>query len=159
MSNLWINALPVHCVLRALLIAALLGMTRHADGMIFDEKKSKYVLEGETVITYSVVIPEGKSLIIKPGARVIFDGYYSFTVKGLIIAEGTEDSPILFSALDRPSGSREPPQVPRADPGQLRHLPRCLRQPARLALLHRSRRPDPDAEAAGQCERRCAGGR
>lgn len=81
-----------------------------ADALTFDQKKSKYTLDSETVITYSVALPEGTSLIIKPGVRVLFDGYYGLTVRGLIIAEGTEDKPIIFTALDRPSGSQEPPQ-------------------------------------------------
>lgn len=82
----------------------------HVSALTFNPKQNKYVLESETVITYSVIISEGKTLVVKPGVRVLFDGYHSLTIKGLIIAEGTEDKPIIFTAVDRPSGSNEPPQ-------------------------------------------------
>jgi parallel beta-helix repeat protein len=82
----------------------------HVSALTFNPKQNRYVLESETIITYSIVIPEGKTLVIKPGVRVLFDGYYSLTIRGLIIAEGTDDKPIIFTAVDRPSGSTEPPQ-------------------------------------------------
>lgn len=95
--------------------------------LTFDAKKNRYVVDSELVITYSVVIPQGKTLIIKPGVKVIIDGYHSLTVRGLILAEGTTDMPIIFTALDRKTGSREPPEwkgieiVGKKANGQFRH--------------------------------------
>jgi parallel beta-helix repeat protein len=83
---------------------------QHVSALTFDQKKNRYVLDSETIITYSIIIPEGKTLVVKPGVRVLFDGYYSLTIKGLIIAEGTDDKPVIFSAVDRSPGSSEPPQ-------------------------------------------------
>jgi parallel beta-helix repeat protein len=94
----------------AVTIGLYLASGDPAFALTFDQKKNKYLLDDETVITYSVVIAEGKTLVVKPGVRVLFDGYYSLTVKGLIIAEGTSDKPIIFTAVDRPSGSIDDPQ-------------------------------------------------
>jgi parallel beta-helix repeat protein len=109
----------------SLLVVCVLVMS--ARPLTFDEKKSRYVVDSELVIAYSIVIPQGKTLIIKPGVKVIIDGYHSLTVRGLIIAEGTPDMPIIFTALDRKSGSREPPEwkgieiVGKKASGQFRH--------------------------------------
>jgi len=92
----------------ALVVLAILATASH--GLTFREGKQKYLVDTSIVISYSVVIPEGVTVIIKPGVRVLFDGYYSFSVHGLIIAEGTADRPIVFSAVDRPTGSQELPQ-------------------------------------------------
>jgi parallel beta-helix repeat protein len=99
---------PFRCRLTLLLITFVAAVS--ASALTFNEKKSRYVLDSNLVVTYGIVIPVGKTLIIKPGVKVLFDGYHSLTVLGLIIAEGTAEKPIIFTAIDRPSGSREPPQ-------------------------------------------------
>ncbi|MBN1128057.1 MAG: right-handed parallel beta-helix repeat-containing protein [Chitinispirillaceae bacterium] len=109
MLNLSINPAAVFRRHLPLLLLSLAGVI-NASGLTFNEKKQRYVLDSSIIVTYSVVIPSGKTLIIKPGVTVQFDGYRSFAVLGLIIAEGTADKPIIFTALDRPRGSREPPQ-------------------------------------------------
>jgi parallel beta-helix repeat protein len=70
---------------------------------------SKIIFSADTVIAASVTIPEGTTCIIKPGVRIFIEGYQSITVRGLIIAEGTRNKPIIFTSVDRPTGSREPP--------------------------------------------------
>jgi len=47
-----------------------------------------------------ITIPLGNSLTIEPGVQVIFQGYYSMTVNGNLIAQGGEDenSKIIFTA-------------------------------------------------------------
>jgi parallel beta-helix repeat protein len=109
MSNWW-NKAHARLAIRVVSIIGMLAGLFQTYGLSFDEKKNKFLLDTDAVITYNVLLPEGKSLVIKPGVRVIFDGYHSLTVRGLIIAEGTEDRPIIFTALDRPSGSQEPPE-------------------------------------------------
>ena len=69
----------------------------------------KVVFSADTVISASIDIPPGVTCIIKPGVKLLFEGYISFTVRGLIIAEGTREKPIVFSAVDRPTGSRDRP--------------------------------------------------
>jgi parallel beta-helix repeat protein len=71
--------------------------------------ETKIVFSSDTVISSNLDIPVGTTCIIKPGTRLLFEGYVTFSVRGLIIAEGTIAKPIVFSAVDRPSGSRERP--------------------------------------------------
>ncbi|MBN1181534.1 MAG: right-handed parallel beta-helix repeat-containing protein [Bacteroidales bacterium] len=53
--------------------------------------------ETDTVIvTCNIVVREGKTLTIKKGTVVAFNGYYNIEVIGSLIAEGTENDSILF---------------------------------------------------------------
>ena len=54
-------------------------------------------------VTCNVVIEAGDVLTIQPGARIFFDGPYGIEVRGDIDAQGTVNSPILFT-----SGQEEP---------------------------------------------------
>jgi parallel beta-helix repeat protein len=105
-----IDRISLHTAAIVMAIGLFFASVHNVSALTFDQKKSKYVLESETVITYSVVISEDKTLVVKPGVRVLFDGYHALIIKGLIIAEGTDEKPIIFTAIDRPSGSNEPPQ-------------------------------------------------
>jgi parallel beta-helix repeat protein len=67
------------------------------------------VFSSDTVITTDIEIPAGVTCHIKPGTRLLFEGNRTFTVRGLIIAEGTARKPIIFSGVDRPTGSRDQP--------------------------------------------------
>ncbi|MCX6639615.1 MAG: right-handed parallel beta-helix repeat-containing protein [bacterium] len=55
---------------------------------------SPYLIEGE------ITVPTGQRLIIDPGVAVIFMDYYKFIVKGQLIAVGTVEDSISFSAID-----------------------------------------------------------
>lgn len=63
----------------------------------------------DTVISNDIEIPFGSSIVISPGVKIQFDGYRTVVIKGLIIAQGTGDAPILFTSVDRVRGSREKP--------------------------------------------------
>lgn len=87
----------------------------------------KTVISSDTIFSSDVEIPEGTVWNIKPGTRLLFEGYRTFCVRGLVIAEGIMEKPIVFSALDRPTGSQDRPgwkgiEVigPKAN-GQFRH--------------------------------------
>jgi hypothetical protein len=67
------------------------------------------VFASDTVISSNIEIPVGATCIIKPGVRMLFEGYRTFIVRGCIIADGTAREPIVFTAVDRPTGSREKP--------------------------------------------------
>ena len=89
--------------------------------------ETQIVFPSDTVITGNVDIPAGTTCIIKPGSRLLFEGYVGFTVRGLLIAEGTSTKPIIFSAVDRPTGSRDEPAwrgveiIGKEANGQFRH--------------------------------------
>lgn len=51
-------------------------------------------------ITNNLVIPEGETLTLAPGTVVLFDGPWFIEVKGKIVAEGTENQPIVFKPSD-----------------------------------------------------------
>jgi hypothetical protein len=57
-----------------------------------------YLVEGE------IIIENGDSLKIEPGVRVEFQGRFKFIVQGQIIAVGTEDENIVFTAANTSAG-------------------------------------------------------
>jgi len=57
----------------------------------WDAAGSPYRIEGD------ITIPAGQTLIIEPGVEVSFQSWYSLTVNGIIIADGTSNEPILFT--------------------------------------------------------------
>jgi S-formylglutathione hydrolase FrmB len=59
---------------------------------------SPYHINGE------ITIPDSQTLIIEPGVEVIFTGHYKFNVQGRILAIGTEQDSIIFTADDHSAG-------------------------------------------------------
>jgi parallel beta-helix repeat protein len=49
-------------------------------------------------ITASSTVPAGSSLIVEPGVEVCFDGFYTLTIEGTLIAESTPDNFIVFNS-------------------------------------------------------------
>jgi parallel beta-helix repeat protein len=49
-------------------------------------------------ISGDVVIPDGQTLIIDPGVEINFKGHYRFDIEGRLLAEGTSDAMITFTA-------------------------------------------------------------
>lgn len=58
---------------------------------------------GPYIVVGNVVIPEGITLTIEPGVRVQFDGARWMRVHGALVAEGTPDARIVFTANVQPS--------------------------------------------------------
>ncbi len=56
----------------------------------WDASGSPYLIDGD------ITIPAGATLTIEPGVDVLFQSWYSLTVNGTLIADGTESAPILF---------------------------------------------------------------
>ena len=56
------------------------------------KQNSPYYIQGE------IIIPEGKKLIIEPGVKVIFTGQYKFEIYGTLIAIGSPQDSIIFTA-------------------------------------------------------------
>jgi parallel beta-helix repeat protein len=86
-------------VLLAIICAALPGFAG----------ETKIAFIADTVLIADVDIPQGVTCTIKPGITIQFDGYVTFTVHGLLIAEGTKAKPIVFSSVKRPETLREDP--------------------------------------------------
>jgi len=59
---------------------------------------SPYHINGE------ITIPDGQTLTIEPGVEVVFTGHYKFNVQGRILAIGTEQDSIIFTADDHSAG-------------------------------------------------------
>lgn len=47
-----------------------------------------------------ILVPNNQSLLINPGVKVIFDGYYTFRIEGQIQANGLENDSISFYVSD-----------------------------------------------------------
>ncbi len=48
-------------------------------------------------VTGDVIINAGDSLIIQPGAKVVFQGTYNFFIKGNMFSLGSSASPVIFT--------------------------------------------------------------
>lgn len=63
----------------------------------------------DTVLDASIEIPKNATCVIKAGVELRFSGYFRFVIRGLLIAEGTRQKPILISGVGRTHGSTEKP--------------------------------------------------
>jgi len=59
---------------------------------------SPYLIEGE------ILVPDGYTLMIQPGVEANFQGHYKLTVEGILLAIGTEEDSILFTAENQSDG-------------------------------------------------------
>ena len=59
------------------------------------------VFASDTVIANDLNVPVGSTLKINPGVTIKFDGYRTVLVKGVLLAEGQANAPIVFTAVDR----------------------------------------------------------
>ncbi len=57
-------------------------------------RRSPYMVTGD------IWVPDGETLIIEPGVEVIFTDHYRFDIQGQLLAVGTKDSMITFTAQD-----------------------------------------------------------
>lgn len=67
------------------------------------------VFSADTTLDTDVVIDSNATCTIEPGVNITFSGYHRFRIRGLFIAEGTAEEPILITAAGRPRGSRAEP--------------------------------------------------
>jgi hypothetical protein len=65
---------------------------------LWAKANSPYRVNGE------ITVPDGETLAIEPGVNVIFTGHYKFNVQGRILAIGTEQDSIIFTADDDSAG-------------------------------------------------------
>lgn len=79
----------------ALGVALLIALPLHAQTSIYGSVAGVWEDSLYTVIG-DIVIEPGRSLEITPGTLVRFEGNFIFDIYGLLLAEGTEDNPIVF---------------------------------------------------------------
>jgi hypothetical protein len=61
------------------------------------------------VVTADVYVPSGKTVVIEPGAVMLFSNFTGLHVEGNLVANGTSDKPIVFSsAMDQEYNPRAP---------------------------------------------------
>jgi parallel beta-helix repeat protein len=51
-----------------------------------------------------ITVPDGETLTIEPGVEVVFMGHHKFNVQGRLLAVGTQQDPILFTAENKTAG-------------------------------------------------------
>lgn len=71
--------------------------------------------EGTITISGDVTVPRGVTLTVKAGTQMDFTGYYKILVKGKIIINGTDNSPVTIGANTYWNGIR----LEKADPDSL----------------------------------------
>ncbi|MEJ2600854.1 MAG: PKD domain-containing protein [Anaerolineales bacterium] len=62
----------------------------------WDVSGSPYLIDGD------ITVPAGAALTIESGVEVLFQSWYSLTVNGTLIADGTAGGPILFTGTTSP---------------------------------------------------------
>jgi len=55
-------------------------------------------------VTGDVTIPGGQTLNIEAGVQIVFQGYYRIYVNGKIVADGTDQNPIVFTPVNQNTG-------------------------------------------------------
>ncbi len=79
-------------------LALIAGGTRSlADEPLTGELTADVTLSGTCVVSGAVTVPAGRVLTILPGTTVLMTGGASIVVSGQLVAEGTQDQPILFT--------------------------------------------------------------
>jgi parallel beta-helix repeat protein len=68
-----------------------------------------WIIERDTTLDASVEITPTGVCEIRPGVTVRFDGYQRVTIRGVFIAQGTRDKPIVFTCTGRIRGSQDKP--------------------------------------------------
>ena len=87
------------------LAAALLFVCVCAPLVLAD--RTMLVIERDTTFDASIEILEDGAVQVNPGVTVRFEGYQRVTIRGVFIAEGTKDKPILFTCTNRIRGSTD----------------------------------------------------
>jgi predicted outer membrane repeat protein len=74
----------------------------HKSGNVFgtwsNETYSTYIIDGD------ITVSAGNTLILEPGIEIVFSGHYKFNVYGKLLALGTEDANINFTAQNQATG-------------------------------------------------------
>jgi parallel beta-helix repeat protein len=95
------SSIGIHAIAVILFASNCIAQTDIPAGNIsgtWAKANSPYHINGE------ITIPNGETLTIEPGVMVIFTGHYKFNVQGRLLAVGTEQDTITFTAQDPETG-------------------------------------------------------
>ena len=98
MKKIYLKAI---IIIFALLIQSAFSQTNISGGDVsgtWTKAISPYFINGE------ITIPNDSTLIIEPGVEVIFKGHYKFNVQGRLLAIGTKQDTIHFTAENTGTG-------------------------------------------------------
>lgn len=80
------------------------GLDAEGHSILGTPRAKNSVLPGIYIINGEYLIPEGKTLVLKPGTTLKFKWNSKMTIAGTLKANGTEDKKIVFtSAMDNPN--------------------------------------------------------
>lgn len=96
-------------------------------------------------VTCDVVVPAGETMTIQPGARLLFDGPYSLTVRGTINAVGTAQNRIVFTSGQEAPKRGDWSQIVLDNASNDSRLEQVLIE---YASMERLSKPDPDTLGA-----------
>jgi hypothetical protein len=85
-----------HIITLALVAILTLAGTQVSMGQL-SGSLSGIIGPGEFHVTDTISVASGDSLVILPGTTFIFDGYYTFEIRGALLAEGTLSDSIFFT--------------------------------------------------------------
>ncbi len=86
-----------------------LGFVVGDNGVILKKQENTIYVSGDVSGIWSadtvkvvgeITIPDGEVLTIDPGIYIEFQNLYSFDIQGCLLAEGTEQDTIIFTAID-----------------------------------------------------------
>ena len=76
-----------------------------ATTMVSGDVSGTWTVDGSPyLIGGDITVPAGQTLTIAPGVEVLFESWYKLTVNGTLLAEGTAESPILFTGTHPTAG-------------------------------------------------------
>jgi len=96
----FLNSVPKKNIFHFFLSFFIYNVTASASSINVNGTVSGQWNYDTVIVSGNIELPFNQTLIIQPGCKVLFDGYYRFTVWGKLIALGDSLNPIRFERKD-----------------------------------------------------------